>query len=283
MISRFENQAVTFELKRRWLSYRVLMICVLCEIALLLMEYFLNFTKGIETDYVREIFDLAEDHGLAGWFAVIQTFMVGITLLLIFGVSKHLGHNFFTGFAWLLLAAFFIYMSADDAAMIHESLGSAFGDSQEANPPAPDSFMAKVYDVFPSYNWQFAILPFFVALGIFMVCFLWVQTDIKQKWMMVIAVGSMAFAIALDFVDGMDEDHPYNLMRIAIETWDIDGFTLRHYNEIAWDALEQWSMALEETLEMFSITLFWVTFLSKLEDMVSDLTFRFEIEDSAQK
>ncbi len=56
------------------------------------------------------------------------------------------------------------YLSVDDGAAIHEHLGAGL----KQTPVIGD--VIKAYD---SYSWHMVILPFFVAIGSYMLIFLW--------------------------------------------------------------------------------------------------------------
>ena len=274
----FRSNMIQFNPPRYQIAKRIFIVCLSIEISLVLMEFFFNLRLGIAEENLREVFDLAEDHGIGGWFAVVQTMMVGMTLLLMYFISGKVGNGMANRLGWMVLAVFFIYMSADDAAMIHESLGSVFGDTIEDNPPPTDSLLAKVYGIFPSYGWLFAVLPFFIGMGLFMVFFMWQQTNKQQKAIMTVAVGVMAIAVGLDFLDGFDEDDPRNIYTLITDRWDIGLYTSENFDMNAWETLEQISRCTEEFLEMLSITLLWVAFVLRLEDMCDGISVRFAKE-----
>lgn len=60
---------------------------------------------------------------------------------------------------------------------------------------------------FPSYNWQYFLLPFFAGMGFFMLGFLWFQMrDSASRMLVLTALGMLVCGISIDFVEGLGDE-----------------------------------------------------------------------------
>ena len=248
------------------LARRVLFVSLVVEVLLFLLDYHVNFAEWTEIGAMRRLFNTAREDGLASWFATTQTLLAGLTLVLIYLVTR--GKRV-SGKAtgWLVLAGFFLYMAVDDGAQLHERLGSTI-DAMRENAGASAAF-------FPSYTWQLVFLPVFGALGLFMLVFLW--RELESPWSRVLLLTAISFqaaAVGLDFVEGLEPDHPWNLYATMADRFDLDAWTEERFGETAYDTLEHFSRSVEETLEMAAISILWFLFLHHLGE-AGPLEIRF--------
>jgi hypothetical protein len=234
----------------RW-PLRLFLFCFCSALALVLMDAFLNYGKLIESVSLRRIFNITREDGLATWFMVVQTFCAGMVLALIAVVHRCRGANFARTAAWTLLSVFFVYMSADDGAEIHERLGSAFKATARE---AESGTLVKAQSWYPSYDWQLIVLPFLAGAGLLMLGFLLrVFSTTSKRIVLFAAPLIMALAIGLDFFEGLDASHPLNLHAWLQNSYTLTSYTVSHF-----------SKALEEFLEMCSIALLLALFLQHL-------------------
>jgi hypothetical protein len=228
--------------------------CIVFEVFLVLIDAFINYGKLIDIGPIRRLCNIAREDALASWFMVIQTFMAGLTLWAIFLVERARLSTRWTRVGWGILALFFTVMAADDGAEIHERLGSTFKAVVKAAPSAegPPSLGTRLLEFFPSYPWQALLLPFFAGMGLFLLLFLWRKLDPPSSRIVVVAaLGLFAAAVGLDFIEGLDESHPWNLHTSIEARFHVrDSYTIRHF-----------AKSLEEFLEMLGITLLWSTFV----------------------
>ncbi len=232
----------------------LLLGCIAFELFLVLIDGVINYGKLIDIGPIRRLCNIAREDGLASWFMVIQTFMAGLTLWAIFLVERARPSTRWTRAGWGVLALFFTAMSADDGAEIHERLGSTFKAVVQAAPSAegPPSLGARILELFPSYPWQALLLPFFAGMGLFLLLFLWRKLDPPSSRVVVVAaLGLFAAAVGLDFIEGLEKRHPWNLhtwleARFAVR----DSYTIRHF-----------AKSLEEFLEMLGMTFLWMSFV----------------------
>ncbi|MGI9318585.1 MAG: hypothetical protein ACR2QW_14745 [bacterium] len=166
----------------------------------------------------------------------MQTAAVATTLWLIWYLARLGNADKRTKAGWLLLALFLSYIAVDDGAMIHERIGTAFKHNNASL-------------TLPSYGWQFIMGPVFAIMGLTMIIFLWKRgsTAIRRDWL-VIAFTCMTLAIALDFVEGMENGY----QALTNQTgWRVK--TITHF-----------SKSLEEFLEMLGMSILLMTFLDHL-------------------
>lgn len=231
----------------------VFIFCLAFEIFLVLIDIFVNYYELSDIKTIRRLCNIAREDSLASWFGTIQTYTVGLTLWVIFFITKHASAKKTTIAGWCVLALFFTYMALDDGAEIHERFGTAFEIifENEGAPGESVSWASEVLDFFPSYAWQILFLPFFGAAGLFMLIFLWRESKQgKVKKIVVIALACFVTAVGLDFVEGLDKEHAWNFHTMLRNEFGLGKYTVRHF-----------SKSLEEFLEMLGITLFWVSFI----------------------
>ena len=237
------------------LPRRIFIFCLSFEIFLVLFDVIVNWGKLINIGAIRRLANIAREDGFATWFMVAQTLVAGLVLWLIFMVYRSRQESRGKVFAWGFLAGFFTYMSADDASKIHERLGTAFSKIvPEKGASSSDGFFGWLQSIFPSYDWQIAVLPLFVGIGFFMLFFLLREFhDRKNKILLFVAVGCMALAVVIDFFEGLDNSHAWK-----IERWIWEALDTRRYN------VTHFAKALEEFLEMLSISLLLMLFTRHL-------------------
>jgi hypothetical protein len=239
----------------RRLPTRIFIVCLIAELLFVLLDAVVNYAEFSEYGQIRRLFNITREDSLATWFMVIQTFVAGLLLGLIALVQRSRGDSRRRMAGWVFLAGFFIYMSADDGAKIHERLGSMFASAYESRGSVvQDSLVGKVQALFPSYDWQLVALPLLAAAGLFMLLFLWREFHVRnERLLLVTAAGCMVLAVALDFIEGLDGDHGWNIQLWILETFSLSKYTVRHF-----------AKSLEEFLEMLAISLLLMLFVRHL-------------------
>ena len=162
-----------------------------------------------------------------------------------------------------MVCALFFYMGVDDATKLHERLGSLFRELVTNSDGGPGAgFLGQLFDVFPSYSWQFVLGPFAAAAGLFVVVFLMRQLPTPRlKMLMLLGIGLFVVAVGMDFVEGMDNN-------IMVEVADL-------FSTFPGRAVH-FSKSLEEFLEMAGTTIFLYVFLKTLMSSTRSMTFEFE-------
>lgn len=242
-----------------YLSWKLLIVLVCCELVLVLLDVVINFWEVIPYRSIHELFNIAREDGLAGWFMTAQTLIAAIVLWSIYFLNCHLdsGSTFYRR-GWLVLALFFTYMSADDGAVIHERMGTMFEEvMNQSERLGEPGLVAQWLDMFPSYEWQL-LLPVFALIGLYMLYFLWKVLGASHALVMVLAAFScLSVAVLLDFIEGMSADHPYNIYSWIKQAYMLEDYTVDHF-----------ARSLEEFLEMLGISLFLAVFVAQIKRML---------------
>jgi hypothetical protein len=254
--------------RRRVVAW-ILAVGVAAEVLLVCLDIFVVYSHRSPIGPFREIFWLTREETLGTWFAASQTLLVG---LILGGVAVLARSRAGAGPSWLwaALAAIFVFLSADDAVQIHESVGTVvdhWGRQADGGLAALRSF--------PSYHWQLVFgLPLlalvYLLLG-FAVPRLQRRSD---RVLVIVAVVLLAVAVALDFLEGLDEGHPMNVAeRLGI--WlDMDRWTLEQFQTTSVATVGHFLRLLEEFIEMLAMTLLVAAFSSHLLSLASRLKIR---------
>jgi len=171
----------------------------------------------------HDVFDLAHEHSLATWMTVgVWTMLGGVCALL-----GALGGRR----SWYLLAAFFVYLSADDATMLHERVGW-MGDAA-----VPTSTV---------YTWVVVLGPVLALCGVLIFRKLWIELadDPRGRLPLLLAFGALGFALLLELAE-----------KPAVESgWRWRGFHAYRYTQ-----------TIEEACELFAPVLLLHVLLRRLE------------------
>ena len=115
----------------------------------------------------------------------------------------------------------------------------------------------------------------FGSFGLLLALFLWRELHSRAAFGLVLsALACLAAAIGLDFIEGLDEDHPWNLYTWIVAQTDLMEFTIERFRHTPYDTLEHFSRSVEEFLEMLANTFLWVTFLRHVPSVASDVHVR---------
>ncbi len=262
--------AVILSLDAERVARRVLLVCVLAELALFLLDYHVNYGRATNIGAIRRLFNTAREDGLASWLGTTQTLLAALTLWFTYIIARPQPKPRWWKAAWLALALFFTYMAIDDGAELHERLGTTVETLKEDSSPLLASF--------PSYTWQVLFLPFFGAFGLFMLVFLWKELDTRSsRLVLVSAIGCLALAVVLDFFEGLEPDHALTVHTYISENTNFDARAQARFARPGYDTLQHFSRSAEETLEMLANSLLWFLFLRNLPRVSSGgLQVRFE-------
>lgn len=226
------------------------------ELFIVFLDIFVNHYEWSSVGAIRRMVNITREDSLSNWFSSLQAIVVGSVIwLTAIGVKKQMQGKHYKrkSYCWAGIGSFFIYLGIDDALKFHERMGTAFKvllfeDDDTSGAGVLDS----IYDAFPSYTWQMIFGPFFAAIGIFILWFLWKELSSRKLWYWFLGgISLYSVAVGLDFVEGLD-GAPYEEMGIA------DFFSTHD------DRIRHMSKALEEFLEMLGTTIFLVIFLKNI-------------------
>lgn len=237
------------------LARRVFLLCVTAEIVFVLLDYHVNYGRLVDVGAIRRMTNIAREDSLASWFGTTQTLFVALTAWVLFVLARA-GHvAAWRQVGWTVVAAMFTYMAVDDGAQLHERFGTLAQVWSDTSGPS-------VLGAFPSFTWQILFVPVFGLFGLALAFFLWRELRSRAAFALVsLALGCLVLAVALDFVEGLEVDHPLNIYTWIVTQVDLEDFAATRFRQNAYDAVEHFSRSLEEFLEMLANTLLWVTFL----------------------
>jgi len=195
--------------------------------------------------------------------------LVGLTVWAIVVVIRAQGAARWRQVGWTVVAMLFTYMAVDDGAQLHERFGTAVQVLREESDPSALAF-------FPSYTWQIVFGPIFAVLGLAVAVFLWRELSDRVALALVFAALScFALAVGLDFIEGLDADHPLNVYTILTTRTGVDAWAAGRFGRAGYEALDHFGRSLEEFLEMLGGTLFWTAFLRVLTSVTPELRVRW--------
>jgi len=242
----------------------MLIALVSFEVFLVLIDAFVNYGRLTDIGAIRRLSNIAREDGLGTWFASTQTLFAGLTAMLIYMLSKQLGKASSQTTGWLVIACFFMFMAVDDASQIHERVGTAFKTiaGREGN-----DMLGAILHISPSYPWQLIFLPIFGSIGLYMTYFLWKELkDKASRKLVLLALVFMGIAIILDFFEGLEKSHDWNIYTYIRDYYEVRSYTVWHFAKVA-----------EEFLEMLSITTFWIVFMKQLFRVVKPNGVKIEV------
>ena len=244
---------------------RVFLFCLTLEVAFVLLDYHVNYGRLIDVGAIRRMTNIAREDGLASWFGTTQTLFVALTAWTAVLLARANHADFWRRAGWFVVAVMFTYMAVDDGAQLHERFGTL-------SSVVADSGRSSVLTSFPSFAWQVLFVPVFGVFGLLLAFFLWRELHNRAAFVLVLcALACLAVAVGLDFVEGLDVDHPWNLYTWTVERVEFADFAATRFRQTPYDTLEHFSRSLEEFLEMLANTLFWVTFLRHLPSVTPDV------------
>lgn len=227
----------------------VFLSCLIVELGLVYLDLTVNWLEWTELGPIQRLFNTTREDALASFFAVTQTVFVALMAWIIYAISRSQAVPLSRRIGWMVVALIFTYLAIDDGAAVHERLGSAFKEREGGSID------------FPSYPWQLLLAPVFGAMGMFLVVFLWLEMPrTADRARLLCAMMCFAIAVAMDFVEGMEDGY-----RWMIETFHWRNETIRHF-----------SKSIEEFIEMLGMTLLLVTFIGQIALRGQQIVVRFQ-------
>ena len=214
------------------------------EAVLLVLDYVFNFFDVVGSLYIRRIFNIAREGSLPTWFATLQAVAVAGTAAILASYERAYERKW-PWLGWGFVALFFLYVSIDDAAMVHERLGTVLSEALEGD--------GSIIERYPSFTWQLFVAPILAGGLLTSAAIMWWLAP-KPVYRIAVVGGLMCFAVAqgLDFLEGID-----GLFENLASSFAVADYTVGHAFR-----------AVEETLEMVGTTAFWGVTLSHAVDRI---------------
>lgn len=252
--------------------------CVVIVLVLIALDATVNYSRWTEIGAIRRLFNMTREDALGSWFGVTVTSLTALTAWATVIIVRHQEASRVRRWGWIVIALFLSWMAIDDGAEIHERLGTAFKTvSQDAVAAGRFGRLAHLPDLFPSYSWQLLLLPVFATLGTFTLAFLWWEARVPSlRALVLIAISIFALSVGLDFIEGLDETHRWNLYTHAANRFDLETLTERQFGVDPFTALRHFSKVLEEGLEILAMSMLWLVLLRNLADVAKDVRIRVD-------
>ncbi len=240
-----------------WITVRIdgtrairylLIALVTIEVLFVVGDVVMNRFDLIDVGAVRRFWNIAREDGVASWFGTTQTWMVGLTALLLYLVQRDdTAKPRWRRLGWLIVGIVLLFLAMDDGAQFHERVGTTVDVLFDDGDSGALGF-------FPSYAWQVVFLPLLSAFAVFVLVFVYRELESRTDRLLVLAsLALLVAAVAIDFTEGLDIDHVLNAQGYLVRglSWPAD--SVRHY-----------AKSLEESIEMLAMTLLWVALLRHL-------------------
>lgn len=161
---------------------------------------------------------LDREGNLPSWFSAIQLALLGITMLAIFMLVQVRSPGRHQNWLWMLGAVAAFFMSADEAAAIHELLGTMLADMLRS---ADRSGVVAVLRSYPSYYWALIYVPVALPLGVFGAFFLWRELG-RAKWKVLLGMATFGMgAVVIDCIEGGWGNKEHGLLSSGIVPVDL--------------------------------------------------------------
>ncbi|MBI3925305.1 MAG: hypothetical protein HY319_07190 [Armatimonadetes bacterium] len=169
------------------------------------------------------MFDLGQEGNLPTWFSAAQFLLLGLVLGAIYLLERRRHPEKPLILCWLALALGALFLSADEAAQIHEWIGAQLSHTIEhANPR---SWVARLI-LFPSYYWVLIYAPIGLPLAAVVARFLWRQLGPARGPSTAGILLFLAGAVGLDYAEGRYRSGPSPFL------WHMDVFLVEEMAEM---------------------------------------------------
>jgi hypothetical protein len=226
---------------------KVAMGCIVIAVLFVIIDLVTQYPRYSPFDFpfrhrLDRVFHMGREANVPAWFSTVL-FLLAALLLSIIAYAKTMQRGAFR-YHWFMLSAVFVYLSADEAAVLHEELGNAVGAI------FPNTIL--------SYGW---FVPGAIAVAVFAIFCLRFLLNLpgKTRWVFVLA-GSI-------FVGGA----------IGIEA-----LASPYENGRPPDFLFAILVALEEFMELAGLTIFIYALMNYIYTTMDGLTFVISSSDESR-
>jgi len=182
-------------------------------------------------DILEELFDVGYESNVPTWFSSVQFLLLGLICGSIFLFQRSLYPEKKFTFVWLSCVLGSVFLSLDEVAMIHESVGTLFERYLEANETP---LIEKSIASFNSYYWALVYVPIVIPIAIWLGWFFWKELG-KYRYFPIIGMTVFLLgAVGVDFLEGaysdVDEEHITGFARLIVV--DMDSYLIEEMMEM---------------------------------------------------
>ncbi|EKD26629.1 MAG: hypothetical protein ACD_79C01091G0005 [uncultured bacterium] len=255
-----DNKSILqFNLESDLIIKRIFFGLLFIELFLVANDFFCYFILKLSGTSISKVISVSCETSIANWFSSVQFLLIGLIFIFV-SLIKHKDEGLKKSFMWILFGLFFLYFSVDDGAGIHEQISldlrkyiQSFLESKKY------SGISNLLNRFPSYAWQLILGPVFLVMGYLIFIFFWNKLKtVKIKLMFLSSILFLILAEVMDFIEGLNESFLTFVKQYTDNTTSVIHLI----------------MVFEEFLEMFAITLFFITCLKILFEELNNCNFK---------
>jgi hypothetical protein len=231
----------------------VVVFALVAELLILVLDIVFNLVDVTGDRSIQRLVNPARETSIPTWFASTQAVVVGTVAAVTAWVTAQ-SQGVRRAAPWAFVAAFFIYIGADDASEIHEGISSAI-----VRAAGDESSLATL----PTYAWQALIGPF-LALGLLTSAAIigWAGS-MRVRVIVFAGLGCFALSQGLDVLEGMPENEAW--LEAYATAHDYPKYNLTHIPRL-----------IEECLEMLATTCFLAASLLVLRTRLTGRVVSFD-------
>ncbi|MEQ8189896.1 MAG: hypothetical protein ABRQ39_18145, partial [Candidatus Eremiobacterota bacterium] len=213
------------------LVVKIIYLCLIIEIFLILLDI-CTFALYIPVRTLRYICYMTYECSFANFISSFYSFLTGLIAIIIFFMLRFdkAGKRRVT--VWFITGIFFIYIGLDDGVSFHEEISYVLKPvCQKYAVP----FFNTLFEIYPSYYWQFILGPFFSVMFLYLFYFLWYELKgLSLKRYIFIALLCLANALFLDYILGSEQCILILQYKTGLLSYDL----IRHCLKLAGESLE---------------------------------------------
>ena len=176
------------------------MFIALCELFLIVAHALVTWApKGTYHDLTVRMVHLDGEGNLPAYFSSTQLLFLALVLFVIFQLRHQDDSRPRSAWPWLFCAVMATVMSVDEAASVHEYLGTMLG--RVIDPAEPGSFLY-VWRRFPGYYWMLIYLPPTFLLFPILARFFWREMGQERWYVLQGVIVFLVGAVLIEFLEG---------------------------------------------------------------------------------
>jgi len=275
---------ITFEVAPARLARTLALAWGAVALVLLCLDWRIAWDGTALPGQLRRFCNVAREDGLAAWVATVQAAVTAIVAWGCAVVARRAGASRLRRAGWIVTALVVSWLALDDGTQLHERLGSMLDHALRPTRRDPDATgLVAWIGRYPSYGWQIVVGPPLVMAAAFLLGFLTRELrSRKARAVLVGACAAVALTIAMDFVEGLDRDHPWNLYAGLAASERFDDWSHRRFETSAYETVLHAARVLEELIELAAGTALLGLLLRQLLSLAPELRVRRSLAPPAR-
>lgn len=264
-----------FVLSGRAVIIMALVYMVVITLGLMFLDYWINYLEASDNPSVRILLSPRGEIGLYSYVGIALMFLVVVTAWEIRFKEKRAGVDPRMLIGFTLVAVFLTWLALDEALSLHEHFGRWLEQRVERSASAgEEGTAARLLRGWPSHLENAVLGPVYAVLMLLTLTFLWRSSGRSSwRWLLIVAGACFCLAGMLDLIQGLDQNHRWNLYVLISERFDLERLTTSRYPS-PYAFLERTGATIEESGEMLGMTALWVCMLDQLRRINSPFKIR---------